>query len=376
MGGPPQTLSTLILTIMTEKSVLHLIPGMGGGGAERQLVYLCRGLAHLGWQVHVGLLAKGPNFSDLEKTCASIHLLRARSSYDPALPVRIVRLMRSVNPAVVQTWLEMMDVLGGATCTAAGKPWVLTQRHSPVRTTGLKWRARNALAARASAVISNSAEGQVFWSRALPRGVRSAMIPNALPLDELDAVPPVLVPRVRKGQKVILYTGRIDAEKNLGTLILALKILEQSHDFMAFLVGEGELRGDMESLVRRNGLEEKVFLPGYKPRGEIWGLMKGVDLFVSISTREGMPNTVMEAMGCGCRLVLSDIPEHRGFVPAECTTFVDPLEVRAVAAGLREALDDGADRSRRAARLREVSEGMTIETMAGRYEAVYHDILR
>jgi len=85
--------------------------------------------------------------------------------------------------------------------------------------------------------------------------------------------------------------------------------------------------------------------------------MKGVDLFVSISTREGMPNTVMEAMGCGCRLVLSDIPEHRGFVPAECTTFVDPLEVRAVAAGLREALDDGADRSRRAARLREVSEG-------------------
>jgi len=73
---------------------------------------------------------------------------------------------------------------------------------------------------------------------------------------------------------------------------------------------------------------------------------------------------------------LSDIPEHRGFVPAECTTFVDPLEVRAVAAGLREALDDGADRSRRAARLREVSEGMTIETMAGRYEAVYHDILR
>jgi len=46
---------------MEKARILYCIPNMGGGGAERQLVYLSGELVRRGWEVHVALLKEGPN---------------------------------------------------------------------------------------------------------------------------------------------------------------------------------------------------------------------------------------------------------------------------------------------------------------------------
>ncbi len=54
----------------------------------------------------------------------------------------------------------------------------------------------------------------------------------------------------------------------------------------------------------------------------VWALMKKASVFVSLSAYEGCPNTVMEAMACGCPIIVSDIPEHREILDEQSALFV------------------------------------------------------
>ena len=114
--------------------ILHLIPTLHGGGAERQLVYLAAGLRALGCDVHVGLQQGGTNLARLEAAQATVHQLNTRGNYDPRILPAIVRLIRRVRPDVVQTWLMQMDVAGGAAALLTGTPWIVSERSSGPRT--------------------------------------------------------------------------------------------------------------------------------------------------------------------------------------------------------------------------------------------------
>ncbi|HMA54166.1 MAG TPA: glycosyltransferase, partial [Acidobacteriota bacterium] len=91
--------------------ILHLIPKLSAGGAERQLSYLASELARGGHEVHIGYSREGPERPDLIGVV--LHRLESRSNYSPLLLRQLVRLIRSVKPDVVQTWILQMDILGG-----------------------------------------------------------------------------------------------------------------------------------------------------------------------------------------------------------------------------------------------------------------------
>src|SRR5690349_10334164 len=112
--------------------VLHLIPNMGGGGAERELAHLAGALHRQGLNVHVGLIGEGPNYEHLARGGAVLHKIGAFSNYDPRLLLRIHRLMREVRPNVVQTWMTQMDVVGGAVARWRRVPWILSERASAI----------------------------------------------------------------------------------------------------------------------------------------------------------------------------------------------------------------------------------------------------
>src|SRR5687768_3558015 len=137
--------------------VLHCIPGMGGGGAERQLAYLAGPLIARGWEVHVACVAGGPNLARLEESGARIHRLRIRNSYDPRLVWQLARTIRAVGPDLVQAWFVQMDVVAGAVATLTGVPWILSERSSVLAYPPTwKNRLRIAIARHVAAIISNS----------------------------------------------------------------------------------------------------------------------------------------------------------------------------------------------------------------------------
>lgn len=81
------------------KRVLHCIPTLAGGGAERQLVYLCNGLARAGWQVTVAVVSHGPNLHRLDRERIEVVRLPHVNSYDPQLLWHLIALARRFRPS-------------------------------------------------------------------------------------------------------------------------------------------------------------------------------------------------------------------------------------------------------------------------------------
>src|SRR4051812_3190922 len=141
--------------------ILHLIPSMLGGGAERQLCYLAEGQVRAGADVHVGYMLEGPNTNRLKASGARVHRLRWYRPYDPLIFHRIWSLMREIAPDVVQTWLRRMDLAGGAAARLLDLPWVYSERNTWVG--GWRDELRALVANRASAIVANSETGAAHW---------------------------------------------------------------------------------------------------------------------------------------------------------------------------------------------------------------------
>lgn len=127
------------------------------------------------------------------------------------------------------------------------------------------------------------------------------VIPNAI---ELSVFTP---PRQRQtdGPVRLLFVGRLNAFKNVEMLIeVASRLKSMGVDnFELQLAGEGEQRSNLERLVVEKGLTRQVRFLGWVDRMAIVEVYRQADLFVTATTWEGMPNTVLEAMACGLPIV-------------------------------------------------------------------------
>lgn len=357
--------------------ILHCIPTLECGGAERQLSYLSPELARRGHEVHVTFLRGGVNLERLCRSHVHLHQLKARSKYDPLLLWQLDRLIRKIRPDIIQTWLINMDILGGLAALSKRMTWVL--RESSCARIGhntFKRNLRQRLGKKAQAIIANSNGGVCYWRMRGYKG-KDFLIPNCLPLEEISAEELACLPGMGKysGENFVLYAGRmLDEEKNVEKLILSLFNINQKIKIKAALCGDGPERVRLAELINKNGYKDRIYLPGIV--NNVWGVMKRADVFVSVSHYEGRPNSVLEAMACGCPLVVSDIPAHREFLDERCAVLVDPQNVEAIAQGIRMVLENLESAGARAEVARAKVGAWSIPAIANQYEQVYQDILK
>jgi len=122
----------------------------------------------------------------------------------------------------------------------------------------------------------------------------------------------------RTGGVVIGTVARLTEAKDHGNLLRAFAMVRrEAPEVRLVLVGDGELREDIESMVSSLGLRDAVEMTG--KRSDIPQLLAGMDIFVLPSRREGFPVSIIEAMAGGRAVVATDV------------------------GGVREILEDGAD---------------------------------
>lgn len=353
--------------------ILHVIQDMDGGGAQLQLALLAKRQVQSGHQVHVGILDRGLAFSRLQESGAAIHKIDSYGKYDPFVLSGLLQLVNSLQPDVVHTWLTRMDVVGGAVARASGRPWVLSERAcAAYYPNSLKNWVRCRIAKRASAIVSNSAAGDSYWKAIVGEGVQRFIVPNGVPLDDIDRVSGTSsIPRATK--PLVLYAGRFVEQKNVLGLVTALREVVERSDAIAILCGEGTLKLDVKKAIDRYSLRDRVQVVGYQH--DIWSLMKRASVFVSVSLFEGHPNTVLEAMACGCPLVVSDIPEHREFLNESHAWIVNPHDPTRIADAICQALTKPTEAQHRVAAARAKVQEYSVSVVAGRYEDVYRAVL-
>ena len=107
---------------------------------------------------------------------------------------------------------------------------------------------------------------------------------------------------------VIVSVGELNANKNHRVIIEAVKRLNDKK-LKYIICGIGELKEELEEFIKKEKLEEQVFLLGY--REDIREILWAGDLFAFPSKREGLSVALMEAMASGIPCIASDIRGNR-----------------------------------------------------------------
>lgn len=107
--------------------------------------------------------------------------------------------------------------------------------------------------------------------------------------------------------KVIMGVGRLTEAKNFQLLINSFSELYKKHpECRLIILGEGELRHELESLIHSLNLDEVVSLPGFDPNP--YAYFKYADLFVLSSNWEGLPGVLIQALASNIKVVSTDCP--------------------------------------------------------------------
>lgn len=108
-------------------------------------------------------------------------------------------------------------------------------------------------------------------------------------------------------RNLIVSCGRLEEQKNYPLLIKAFtKVVDEIPDARLFIYGDGSLKNKIADLIKKNNLENKVYLKGQTKN--VVKALKEADLFVLSSLYEGMPNALMEAMAVGVPCISTDCP--------------------------------------------------------------------
>ena len=105
---------------------------------------------------------------------------------------------------------------------------------------------------------------------------------------------------------VFLAVGRLSPQKDFPNLLRALAIVRQKKSARLIILGEGELRPQLEAMAIDLGIEDDVALPGFVQNP--YAYMSRASCFVLSSREEGLPTVLIEAMACGCPVVSTNCP--------------------------------------------------------------------
>ncbi len=294
--------------------VLHVIPWLGMGGAERLVVNLSEALSENGIEVSVCSLYPGSGsvFEKMvEETGIPIYYLNKHKGFDPRMIFELHSLFARLKPDVVHTHLSVLrySLLPAFLC---GIPLrVHTVHNVAERETDSLGKIIRHLAFRLGKVIPVGVSGKVSETVKELYGINAEVIYNGIPVKRFRKIDNrhlrgKIYENVKDSDVVFIHIARFGAQKNHRLLISAFRrALRRKRNLKLLLVGDGELRNEMENIVKAENLERDVFFLGL--RKDVPELLSVSDVFVLSSDWEGLPMTVLEAMAAGKPVISTSV---------------------------------------------------------------------
>jgi glycosyltransferase involved in cell wall biosynthesis len=161
----------------------------------------------------------------------------------------------------------------------------------------------------------------------------------------------------------LLFVGRLVPKKGLTHLLDALPaVIAQRPQVRLVIAGFGPEDAALKTQARRLGVADRVEFKGATPQADLPMLYRRASVFVAPFVRdasgdqEGLPVALMEALGCGCPVVVGNVAGVRDLLGAAADEgCVDPRDASALAAKIIVVLNDPVAAIRRAQTLRSVA---------------------
>lgn len=367
--------------------ILHIISGLGTGGAEMMLYRLTTNASKVRHCIvslrDLGTIGPRMQSAGVPVTALNLHHLRNL----PAAVFRLRRLVAELQPDVIQGWMTHGNLAATWATAATGVPLVWNVRQSLVDLRYEKPATRAVLAMtvrlshRPRAIIYNSAAGAAQHEAIGYPPARRLFIPNGFDTQRLrpdDALRAETRARLGIDADDVLVgmIGRFHPMKNHNGFIDVMQRLAGRHPRLrGLLAGTGTDGPELARRVGDAGLDDRILRLG--DRSDMPDLMRALDILVSPSVHgEGFPNVIGEAMASGVPCVASDVGDSARVV-GDAGTVVPVNDPDATAVAIRQLLElthDDREALGQRARRRIVAE-FGIDRIVARYEGAYLDVL-
>nr|WP_290592743.1 glycosyltransferase family 4 protein [Arenimonas sp. SCN 70-307] len=239
--------------------------------------------------------------------------------------------------------------------------------------------------ARGSGDVSyiRSIPGWRWIARRIDRHIEAINLINGLVEEELDSIgirsPEISrvpngialsapVERGAPGLRRLVWTGRLEKQKGLDLLFIALAALpSRLPEWRLRLYGDGPLKQELVSQLKSLGLRDLVTIHDSVPREAVRGLLADSDAFVLPSRYEGMSNSAIEAMEAGLPVICTRCGGIDDFVGSAAGWVCEPDSVESLRLALERALlappSDWLEKGVNARRI--VERHLSIATTAG-----------
>jgi len=337
---------------LKKRTIAFFLPSVQGGGAERITINLIDGLLGKGYNVDLVLVdAKGSYLNQVHKDCRIIDLKAGRVA---ASLFKLKKYLQSVKPNVMISGLNHANVIAILAHKFAQVPTRLVViEHNNLSQTVIHSRTiRARIIPHFMRVFYPKADAIVAVSQGVADDLNKII---KIPKENIKVIyNPIINDHVlissgkpvdhewfnENCPPVILSVGRLNKQKDYGTLLKAFSIVRKDIDCRLLILGEGEERGTLEKLAKELGIEDDFSMPGFTANP--YQYMSKAKLFVLSSIYEGLPTVLVEAIACGAKVISTDCPSGPREINEICggCTLVPVGDVYLLAKAIKEALEN------------------------------------
>lgn len=310
------------------KRIMFFIPSFAFGGAERVTSYLTKYFIENNYDVTVGTENKKATVE------YEIHpkIIRFYCSNRKDIQSAII----NYKPQLIVIMFAPMAIFVVPAIKKYKIPYIISERNDPNNFAGKKITKilYQHYMKKATGIVFQTHDVQKYYTGKI-NGI-SQIIYNPLILDNF----PAIYNGVR--EKRIVNVGRLHYQKNQKLLIEAFAMIcNKFPEYILEIYGEGELRMELYSLIKKLNLEKCVFLKGN--RKDVLECERKAALFVLSSDFEGMPNALIEALALGLPVISTDCPcggAHELIQDEENGLLVPVNNIEAMAHAIEELLSN------------------------------------
>lgn len=296
--------------------ITHFVESLDRGGLERMVLELVKLQQQHGHHCQVVcLFERGTLAHELDELGIPVNACHKRPGPDLRALVRARRLVRAHGTDVLHTHNAVAHYQAVLATCGLGIYRIVNTRHGMggnARAARREWLYRRALV-RTYAVI---AVCEAACRDAIRRGIvplaKAKVVPNGIRVDSFQPASAAMRERLLRMLELPVQTrligsvGRLNWAKDQVGLIRAYRqVHEQRPDTALLLIGDGELRAELQQCAIAEGVRDNVHFLG--DRNDVHELLQGLDLFVLSSMSEGYSMALLEACAVALPIVATDV---------------------------------------------------------------------
>ncbi|EMB17748.1 glycosyltransferase [Rhodopirellula europaea] len=304
------------LGVMKASNTIALLtPDLRGGGVERIRLTLAKEFRSLGYDVEFVLAqARGDLLEEAKRDFPVVDLACNRMR---SVPVALRRYLRTRKPAVLCSAMWPLTAIAPLAALNTGTRVVVSE-HGILSAQYRSWGSTHRLGLRSSTAAGyRMAHERVGVSSGVARDMaklsgmpvnRFRVINNPIP-PSAATTPDELAKAsafwsVPKGGRIITV-GTLKKVKNHELLLRAFSMMATAGTEV-LLLGDGELRSELQELSNQLGVADRVIFAGF--HSDPTAFYQTADLFVLSSDFEGFGNVIVESLASGTPVVSTNCP--------------------------------------------------------------------